>query len=110
MKTIAECSPLEWNDKLEDACEDWFHLSEEERAWELSDRLETSGISREILCADIIGFPFKSPLDALFSIIREDGIEKKLNADKLLFTHFTQIACMRTDNAFYVLLSNKKVT
>ena len=69
LKTIADSTCLEWHDKLEDAGDDWFNLKEEEKLWELSDRLETSGISREVLCADLVGFPYKSPLDALFSLI-----------------------------------------
>ena len=45
LKTIAECAPLEFSDKLEEACDDWHQMPPEEKNWELSDRLETIGIS-----------------------------------------------------------------
>ena len=100
---------MEWSDWLEEACEEWHTLTEEERAWELSDWLETTGINREVLCSDIKGPPYKSALDALVHILLDEGSDKRLNPDKLLFTHFSCIGVSRKETGFYLLLSNKRV-
>ena len=71
LKAIADMPPLKWNTKLEDAVEEYFDLTEEEKAWELPDRLESSGISREVLCADM-GHGMHgaiNPIDTLMNLI-----------------------------------------
>ena len=45
LKAIAEMPSLKWNTRLEDAVEEYYDLTEEEKAWELPDRLESCGVS-----------------------------------------------------------------
>lgn len=68
-----------------------------------------SDIDREVLCADLRITGLTNPVDILMQLIAEDGVGKKLNQDKLLFSHFTHIGIGVSGTSTYILLSNKKI-
>ena len=81
-------------------------MDEKERQWELPDRLEAVGISRAQVCAEIFHQGQGCPLDVLMMILSQDGADRKLNADTLLFSHFKFIAIITGKEETYMLVSN----